>query len=78
MYSADVSDKRNILINKGWTFTNDVIGECRMLGVSESSMKNQASISPNPAQDYIYINNIPSKKSYVIIDASGRMVAKDV
>jgi len=78
MYSVDVSDKRNILINKGWIFSNDVIGECRMLGVSESSMKNQASISPNPAQDYIYINNMPSKNRYVIFDASGRMIAKDI
>lgn len=77
VYSLDVSIWRDTLISKGWTFTGDNIGECRMLGVSDTAPVNAPSIFPNPAEKFIYIKNIPDMKSYVILDASGRMIAKD-
>lgn len=77
VYSLDVSIWRDTLISKGWTFTGDNIGECRMLGVSDTSPVNAPSIFPNPAEKFIYIKNIADMKSYVILDASGRMIAKD-
>ncbi|WP_419870324.1 BspA family leucine-rich repeat surface protein [Chryseobacterium sp. CT-SW4] len=77
-YSTDVTDKRNILINKGWTIIGDITGECSVLGVSDFYLAaNSPSIYPNPAENIIYIRNIFNAKNYVILDAIGRMVDKD-
>jgi surface protein len=78
VYSPDVSVWRDALVSKGWTFIGDNIGECRMLGVSDRSPASAPTIFPNPAENFIYIKNISDKKSYVILDASGRIAAKDV
>ncbi|MFP3636929.1 T9SS type A sorting domain-containing protein, partial [Bacillus sp. SIMBA_033] len=77
LYSPDVSSWRNILIAKGWSLSGDNIGECSLLRVSESNPSFTAAIYPNPAHDLIYIKNVPAVKSYVIVDASGRVIAKD-
>ncbi|WP_292010797.1 BspA family leucine-rich repeat surface protein [Chryseobacterium sp.] len=79
-YSTDVTDKRNILTNnKGWTIFNDTVGECNILGVSESHLAGTApSIYPNPAEETIYIRNISNAKNYIILDASGRVITKDI
>jgi len=77
MYSSNVVNKRNILINKGWLFTGDVVGECEKLAVNENKLKNSLSIYPNPASDFIYLNNSKDVKSYIITDSSGRVIMKD-
>jgi len=77
VYSPDASVWRDTLISKGWTFSGDNIGECRMLGVSDVSSANTPAIFPNPAEHFIYIKNIADVKSYVILDASGRIVDKN-
>lgn len=77
IYSATITNKRNILINKGWIFTGDVAGECEKLAVGESKPKNSLSIYPNPASDFIYLNNSKDAKSYIITDISGRIVMKN-
>ncbi|WP_083535171.1 BspA family leucine-rich repeat surface protein [Chryseobacterium kwangjuense] len=76
-YSQDVVDKRNILIGKGWTFTYDLPGDCRVLSVSDSHLKESGSIYPNPAHQSIFIRNMPEVISYIILDASGRVIVKD-
>lgn len=77
-YSSDVIPKRNILISKGWIFSNDTLGECRKLSTHEHQLNSTASIFPNPAEDYIHLKNIKDVKNYLITDSSGRLIAKDV
>lgn len=76
-YSSDVVDKRNILIAKGWIFTYDLPGDCRVLSVSDSHLEESGSIYPNPVHHSIFIRNIPEIISYIILDTSGRIVMKD-
>ncbi|MCD1118280.1 BspA family leucine-rich repeat surface protein [Chryseobacterium turcicum] len=76
-YSSTIINKRNILINKGWTFTGDVAGECEKLAVGETKLESSLSIYPNPASDFIYLNNSKDAKSYIITDISGRIVMKN-
>lgn len=76
-YSIDVANERNILISKGWIIGGDLIGECRVLGSLETKLKNQPSIYPNPATDFIFVKNIKDVKSYIISDLSGRIIMKD-
>lgn len=78
IYSPDVINDRNILINKGWIFNGDTLGgECRILGVSENQV-NSISIYPNPATDFIYIKNLKGLASYKIFDQSGRIVLQNL
>ncbi|SFN07361.1 Por secretion system C-terminal sorting domain-containing protein [Chryseobacterium oleae] len=77
-YSSDVAGKRNILISKGWIFSDDMVGECRTLSVSDSGTKESGFIYPNPTHDVIFIKNIPDIKSYILLDASGRMAGKNI
>jgi len=77
---ADAVAARNYLINnKGWTISGDVYnGLCNQtLSTSETATTNTASIYPNPVKDHIYLKNIPKPESYIIIDMSGRTVAKN-
>lgn len=76
-YAVDVTPKRNILLNKGWTIVGDTVGECRKLSTHESHLKNSGSIYPNPAENFIYLKNIKDAKSYKITDISGRLIAID-
>jgi surface protein len=68
---------RNYLINsKGWLLSGDVYSaECeQLLATSENLLKDQISIYPNPAKDFIYIKNAKNIHGYKIFDASGRIV----
>jgi surface protein len=76
-YSTDVINERNILLSKGWILDGDVVGECRILGSLETELKDQPSIYPNPATDFIYLKNIQGIKSYIILDMSGRIIMRD-
>lgn len=75
-YSSDIIDQREVLINKGWIFSNDVPGECRFLAVSEAGSKESGSIYPNPVHHIIFIRNMADIQSYVIMDATGRISGK--
>lgn len=77
MYSSTIINKRNILINKGWLFTGDIVGECEKLAVNENKLKNSLSIYPNPVSDFIYLNYSKNVKGYIITDSSGRIIMKD-
>lgn len=77
-YASDVIDKRNILINKGWTLLGDAIGKCRLLGVAENNRENTPSIYPNPADNIIYIKNLKGARSYKIFDSVGRLVLQNI
>lgn len=72
-YAANITSKRDILINKGWNIIGDIVGNC-VLSTSEIKTSENPSIYPNPASDYIYIKNFKNLKSYKISDASGRLI----
>jgi surface protein len=72
-YAANITSKRDILINKGWNIIGDTVGNC-VLSTSEIKLSENPSIYPNPASDYIYIKNLKNIISYKIIDASGRLI----
>lgn len=78
-YSPDIIPQRNLLISKGWLMMGDTLGTCQIirenLSTSENSLSN-ISIYPNPAQDIIYIKNLPDAKSFIITDLSGRIISK--
>lgn len=72
-YASNVSDKRNILINKGWSFTGDTVGNC-LLSSSDVKLNKKLSLYPNPASDDIHIEGLSDIKNYKIYEASGRLV----
>lgn len=72
-YAANITSKRNILINKGWNIIGDTIGNC-VLSTSEIKTLETPFIYPNPASDYIYIKNLKNIKNYKISDSSGRLI----
>lgn len=78
LYAGNVINKRNILINKGWIMNGDSMGECERLGLHEANSKNEASIYPNPVENIIFLKNILNVKNYIITEAGGRIVNKDV
>ncbi|MBD3906520.1 BspA family leucine-rich repeat surface protein [Chryseobacterium sp. Ch-15] len=75
-YAANVTSNRDFLINKGWTFSGDVLGSCT-LKINETAFSNQINIYPNPASDILYIKNAKDVKSFIITDFSGRIVLKN-
>ncbi|MCE3076368.1 BspA family leucine-rich repeat surface protein [Chryseobacterium gwangjuense] len=78
-YSTGVTSKRNILLGKGWTIAGDLAVECEILGLHDTHLaNNNAEIYPNPAENIIHLKNIFNAKNYVISDASGRIIVKDV
>ncbi|CAI8758777.1 BspA family leucine-rich repeat surface protein [Chryseobacterium sp. IT-36CA2] len=72
-YASNVSDKRDILINKGWFINGDTVGNC-LLSLSDLKLTKKISLYPNPAVDDIHIEGLTDIKSYKIYDASGRLV----
>ncbi|PRB01213.1 hypothetical protein CQ046_16320 [Chryseobacterium sp. MYb7] len=72
-YASNVSDKRDILINKGWSLTGDTVGSC-LLSSSDLKLNKKLSLYPNPAVDDIHIEGLSDIKSYKIYDTSGRLV----
>lgn len=72
-YASNAADKRNILINKGWTMSGDTVGNC-LLSSSDIQVRKKFSLYPNPAVDDIHIEGLNDIKSYKIYDAGGRVV----
>lgn len=72
-YASNVSDKRSILINKGWSFTGDTVGNC-LLSSSDVKLNKKPSLYPNPAADDIHIEGLSDIKNYKVYEASGRLV----
>ncbi|PWN63871.1 BspA family leucine-rich repeat surface protein [Chryseobacterium viscerum] len=72
-YASNVSDKRDILINKGWILGGDAVGSC-LLSSSDLKLNKKPLLYPNPAVDDIHIEGLSDIKNYKIYDASGRLV----
>ncbi|RQO37879.1 hypothetical protein DBR39_13395 [Chryseobacterium sp. KBW03] len=72
-YASNVTDKKNILINKGWAMSGDTVGNC-LLASSDIKLRKKLLLYPNPAVDDIHIEGLEDIKSYKIYDASGRLV----
>ncbi|RZJ50097.1 MAG: BspA family leucine-rich repeat surface protein [Chryseobacterium sp.] len=72
-YASNITNKRNILINKGWTISGDTVGSC-VLSVSNIESAGNLSIYPNPTSDFIYIKNLKNTANYKISDESGRLL----
>ncbi|RLJ33385.1 putative secreted protein (Por secretion system target) [Chryseobacterium sp. 7] len=72
-YASNASDKRDILINKGWFINGDTVGNC-LLSSSDLKLNKKLSLYPNPAVDNIHIEGLNDIKSYKIYDAAGRLV----
>lgn len=72
-YATNVSDKRDILVNKGWILAGDAVGSC-LLSSSDVRLNKKLSIYPNPTVDDIHVEGLSDIKSYKIYDASGRLV----
>lgn len=72
-YASNVSDKRDILINKGWIINGDSVGSC-LLSSSDVKLNKKPLLYPNPAVDDIHIEGLADIKVYKIYDASGRLV----
>ncbi|MDQ1855010.1 BspA family leucine-rich repeat surface protein [Chryseobacterium sp. WLY505] len=72
-YAPNVSDKRDVLINKGWSIVGDTPGSC-LLSSSDIKLNKKPLLYPNPAVDDIHIEGLSDIKNYKIYDASGRLV----
>ncbi|UKB80940.1 BspA family leucine-rich repeat surface protein [Chryseobacterium sp. MEBOG07] len=72
-YASNVSDKRDILINKGWVLIGDAVGSC-LLSSSDLKLNKKPLLYPNPVVDDIHIEGLSDIKNYKIYDASGRLV----
>lgn len=72
-YASNATDKRNILINKGWIMSGDTVGNC-LLSSSEIKLSKKILLYPNPAVDDIHIEGLDDIKGYKIYDAGGRLV----
>ena len=73
VYASNAVSKRNILINKGWNINSDNLGTC-ILSTSEIGNGTEFSIYPNPATDFIKVKNVKLSESFIILDASARIV----
>ena len=75
-YASNVVNKRDFLINtKNWTIFGDTQGSC-LLSTKEITNNQEGLIYPNPATDFIYLDQIRDAKSYQILDFSGRLIKK--
>lgn len=72
-YASNITNKRSILINKGWSITRDILESC-FLSTSEIKTREKPSIYSNPASDYIYVKNLKNTTNYKIYDTSGRLL----
>lgn len=70
---------RNYLLNtKGWLFSGDIYNPAceSVLAINETKLKDDISIYPNPATDFIYLKNVKAEH-YRIYDASGRIFLQE-
>src|SRR5690606_12348657 len=64
-YASNATDKRDILINKGWTMSGDTVGNC-LLSSSDIKLRKKFLLYPNPAADDIHIEGLSDIKNYKI------------
>ena len=64
------------MTNKGWSFLGDSYnGECQsILSTNEDFLTNDINIYPSPATDFIKVKNVKLSESFIIFDASARIV----
>lgn len=76
-HPAAVNARSQLITTKNWTIAGDTYdGECQsFLGTSDVKTKNAISIYPNPATDFIYVEN-SGGAYFMIIDMSGRIIEK--
>lgn len=79
-HPAAVAARNNLINAKNWMVTGDNYDStCNsVLKVSELDKKNSLTIYPNPAEHIIYLKNNKDVKSFIITDATGRIIMKDV
>ncbi|MGD1319739.1 BspA family leucine-rich repeat surface protein [Chryseobacterium sp. 2R14A] len=75
-HPAAVAARNQLITAKGWTVSGDVYNaNCESnLSLSETRFKNEFLIYPNPASDFIYLQNSKNIETYIIFDSSGRIV----
>lgn len=77
-YASDITNERNNLLAKGWIIQGDTVGSCSVLSTSETNLKNQLTIYPNPTSNFIYIKNDELlKTTYKIFDVSGKLIEQN-
>ncbi|MDP9956423.1 surface protein [Epilithonimonas hungarica] len=78
IYSSQQSvNARNYLINtKGWTITGDSYNPNCALATNELQSK-KIQIYPNPAKDFILIDNLKNNTEVEIYDIQGKLVKKE-
>lgn len=77
-YSSQAgSNARNYLINtKGWTITGDSYNPSCNLATNEPQSK-KIKVYPNPAKDYILIDNLKNNTDFEIYDMQGKLIKKE-
>ena len=74
--SQEAVNARNFLINtKGWTISGDTYDPNCALSTDEFQTK-RIQVYPNPAKDFIFINNSQKGKDVEIYDMQGKMVKR--
>ena len=75
-HPAAVAARQLLMTNKGWSFLGDSYnGECQsILSTNEDFLTNDINIYPSPATDFIKVKNVKLSESFVIFDASARIV----
>ena len=79
IYSSQLSvNARNYLINtKGWTISGDSYDStCNPLSTQET-LSEKLQIYPNPAKEFIIIENLKANSNYEIYDIQGKLIKKE-
>lgn len=74
-----VNARNNLTTAKGWLISGDTYNDqCESyLSTSEVVNKNEISIYPNPATDFMYVKNLKGSNTYKIFDTSGRITLQN-
>ncbi|MBW8523912.1 BspA family leucine-rich repeat surface protein [Chryseobacterium chendengshani] len=78
-HPAAVASRNNLITNKNWLVTGDNYNVfCNsILQVAEADKKMKLTIYPNPADHIIFLKNNKNAESFIITDATGRIIKKD-
>ncbi len=75
--SQEAVNARNYLINtKGWTITGDIYNPSCALATNEIQNK-KLQVYPNPARDFILIDNLKDNVEFEMYDIQGKLVKKE-
>ncbi len=74
--SAQAVVARNSLIGKGWTISGDTYNPNCALTTNELQNK-KLKVYPNPAKDFILIDNLKDNVEFEIYDIQGKLVKKE-